>query len=59
MKVDNPTQRCAICVAWEAEEITEGQAMRALGLDRQAARELKQKYIRHGQALATLPDAPE
>lgn len=44
-------ENAAIVVAWEAGEVTEGQAARALGLDRVSARELKLKTIALGRAL--------
>lgn len=45
-------ENAAIALAWEAAELTEGQAMRALGVDRVAARELKLRVIAFGRSLA-------
>lgn len=43
------TLAVSILLAWEAGEITEGQAMAALGMDRQKIREWKQALIAAGK----------
>lgn len=45
-------ENAAILLAWESGEITEGQAARALRLDRVSARELKLKSTALGRAIA-------
>lgn len=40
-----------ILLAWEAGELSEGQAMKALGVDRVSARVKKQEAIKEGAAL--------
>jgi hypothetical protein len=39
----------SILLAWEAGEVTEGQVMNALGMDRQRIREWKQNLIAGGK----------
>lgn len=46
------SENAAIMLAWEAGEITEGQAAKALGVDRVSAREMKLKAVALGRALA-------
>ncbi len=45
-------ENACIVAAWEAGEVSEGQAMRALGIDRVSARELKLCMIALGRAIA-------
>lgn len=45
-------ENAAIMAAWEAGEITEGQAMNALELDRVQAREAKLALVALGRSLA-------
>lgn len=40
-----------ICLAWEAAELTEGQAARALGYDRVTLRNIRYEAIRAGRDL--------
>lgn len=42
-----------ICFAWEAGELSEGQAVKALGYDRVTCRKIQQDAIRQGRQLFT------
>lgn len=46
-------ENAAIVAAWEGGELTEGQAMRALSVDRVSAREIRLRVVALGRALAT------